>query len=163
AEGRLDAEGRAADELGRRRVMGPPLLDGLPTTPISDYASIVAKRPEPIRVLIVDDHFVVREGLRRVLREDPGVEVVGDAGDGATQLRTAQQLVPDVVVMDLALPGLNGIEATRRLVRELRCAVLVVTADGDPRMVRRSRRAGAKGFMLKTCDPPSLLSAVRTV
>src|SRR5262249_44957561 len=113
--------------------------------------------------LLVDDHFVVREGLRRVLSEDAGIDVVGDAADGAGAIRLAHRLAPDVVIMDVALPGLNGIEATRRLVRELRCAVLVVSAYGDSRTVRRCLRAGAKGFLLKTCDPSSLLAALRGV
>jgi len=138
-------------------------LDGLPTTRVRDYALDVVDRRRRISVIVVDDHFVVRQGLRRVLEQEADVEVVGDAGDGASALRLAQRLLPDVVIMDVTLPGLNGIEATRRLVRERRCAVLVVTANGDPRTLRRSLRAGAKGILLKTCNTGALLSAVRAV
>ena len=123
----------------------------------------VATRRQPVRVLIVDDHLVVRRGLRHVLADDAGIEFVGEAANGSTALRLAEELQPDVVLVDVMLPGLNGIEVTRRLVRQRRGAVLVVSAYNDRRTVQRILRAGATGFLPKTTDLTRLLSAIHAV
>jgi DNA-binding NarL/FixJ family response regulator len=115
----------------------------------------------PIRLLIADDHGVVREGLRMFLTEEAEIEVVGEAADGAEAVAMAMKLLPDVVLMDLTMPELDGIEATRR-VREA-CPdtrVLVLTSFADDRNVRESIQAGAVGYLLKDVLKSDLLRAI---
>jgi DNA-binding NarL/FixJ family response regulator len=113
-----------------------------------------------ITVLIVDDHPVVRDGLRTVLSAEPGVEVVGECGRGDEAVAVAAKLRPDVVLMDLRLPGLDGAGATARIVAEGSGAVLVLTtydSDGD---ILRAVEAGAIGYLLKDASRQELASAV---
>ncbi|MBN8580702.1 MAG: response regulator transcription factor [Anaerolineae bacterium] len=116
-----------------------------------------------IRVLIVDDHEIVREGLQTLLSEEPEFEVVGLAGDSETALSLVKQLNPDVVLMDLVLPGLDGIETTKRIMATNRAArVLVLTSYSDDMRVRDAIQAGAIGYLLKDVLKSELLSAIRS-
>jgi two-component system, NarL family, response regulator LiaR len=117
-----------------------------------------------IRVLIADDHAVVRQGLRTFLEVQDDIEVVGEASDGREALAMIEALAPDVVVMDLLMPRLSGIEATRQI-RELRPAtkVIVLTSFLDDEKVFAAVRAGAAGYLLKDVRPQELGEAIRTV
>ena len=117
-----------------------------------------------IRVLLADDHELVRNGLKATLRGHPEFTVIGEAGDGAEAVREAARLSPDLVVMDIRMPGMSGIEACR----DIRSAnpgvnVLMLTSYSDERAVMAAIVAGASGFMLKDVKTPELLSAMRTV
>jgi DNA-binding NarL/FixJ family response regulator len=115
-----------------------------------------------IRVLLVDDHQMVRTGLATLLGASDDIAVVGQAADGAAALTTAVELAPDVVLMDLSMPGVDGVEATRRICEALPdTRVLVLTSFSDRQRVSDALAAGAIGYILKDCEPPALLSAVR--
>lgn len=115
-----------------------------------------------IRVLIVDDHEIVREGLQTLLAEESDFEVVGTAGDGVSAVALAESTRPDVVVMDLVMPGLDGIEATRRIHRNNPDSrVLVLTTFADDQRVREAIQAGATGYLLKDVLKADLLRALR--
>lgn len=117
-----------------------------------------------MRVLVVDDHAVFRDGLAAILESLPGVEVVGAAGDGFEAVRSAQALEPDLVLMDLHMPTMDGIEATRRIVRERAdVAVLVLTMLADDRSVFDALRAGARGYLLKESGRADLQRAIEAV
>lgn len=117
-----------------------------------------------IRVLLVDDHQVVRRGLRTFLEIQDDIEVVGEAADGAEGVARTQELSPDVVLMDIKMPGTDGIEALRRL-RELDnpAKVLIVTSFTEQRTVVPALRAGASGYVYKDVDPDALAGAIRSV
>ncbi|KAA1424737.1 response regulator transcription factor [Mumia zhuanghuii] len=117
-----------------------------------------------VRVLLVDDEPLVRRGLRAILENDPGIDVVGEAGDGAAALAAARSLTPDVVCMDVRMPGVDGIRATE-LVLALDAAprVLVVTTFESDDYVFDALRAGASGFLLKRADADEVVAAVRAV
>ena len=117
-----------------------------------------------IRVLVVDDHPVVRQGLRAFLGSRPGMEVVGEAADGEAAVAAAADLRPDVVLMDLVMPGTDGLEATRRnTAAEGAPAVLVLTSFDSDDQVIPAVRAGASGYLRKDVDPLDLEQAVRAV
>ncbi|QKW22184.1 response regulator transcription factor [Kitasatospora sp. NA04385] len=118
----------------------------------------------PIRVLLVDDHQVVRRGLRTFLEVQDDIEVVGEAADGAAAVERAAELAPDVVLMDLKMPKVDGIEALR-LLRERGSAarVLIVTSFTEHRTVVPALRAGAAGYVYKDVDPEALAGAIRSV
>jgi DNA-binding NarL/FixJ family response regulator len=118
-----------------------------------------------IRILIADDHALMRDGLRGMLDAQPDMEVVGEAADGGAAVDEAVRLRPDVVIMDVRMPRLDGIEATRRLVAQGNGAprVLVLTTFDLDEYVAEALRAGAAGFMLKDAPPRQLAEAVRTV
>jgi DNA-binding NarL/FixJ family response regulator len=123
-------------------------------------------RPEPtaVRILIADDHLVVRRGMAALLSSLDGIEVVGEAGDGAEAVREAQLLRPDVVVMDIQMPTMDGVEATRRLCAALPgIAVLVLTMFEDDETVLSAIRAGARGYLLKGAGQEEILTAIRAV
>lgn len=118
----------------------------------------------PIRVLIVDDHPVVRDGLRGMLASADDLDVVGEAGDGDTAVLEAQRLAPDVVLMDLRMPRVDGVDATGRLAAETPDArVLVLTTYDTDADIRRALEAGAAGYLLKDAPRDELLRAIRTV
>ncbi|NAZ78342.1 response regulator [Kineococcus sp. T13] len=117
-----------------------------------------------VRVLVVDDERLVRAGFRMILSTEPDLEVVGEAADGAEAVAQARRLRPDVVLMDVRMPRVDGIEATRRLVRlEEPPAVLVVTTFDQDEHVYAALRAGAGGFLLKDAPEAQLVAALRTV
>jgi two-component system response regulator NreC len=119
---------------------------------------------EKIRVFLVDDHTVVRQGLRRILESDDEIEIVGEAGDGRTAIELVQKLRPHVVVMDVAMPELNGIEATRQILKRVEGAkVLVLSMHGDDVYVRQALKAGARGYLLKDSEDLDLIKAVKAV
>ncbi|MGH1548558.1 response regulator [Leifsonia poae] len=118
----------------------------------------------PIRILLVDDQQLVRLGFRMVLDAEPGLTVVGEAGDGAEGVRLAGELRPDVVLMDVRMPVLDGIEATRRIVEaNAEARVIVLTTFDLDEYAFGGLRAGASGFLLKDARPEELAAAVRAV
>ena len=117
-----------------------------------------------IRILLADDHAVVRKGFRMILDAQPDMEIIGEAGNGKECVTMASELLPDVVVMDVAMPELNGIEATRRLAAaNPLIRVLALSMHKDSVYVREILRAGAKGYLLKDSSDVELLLAVRAV
>jgi DNA-binding NarL/FixJ family response regulator len=117
-----------------------------------------------IRVLLADDQALVRAGFRMILKAEPGIEVVGEAGDGAEAVAQARALAPDVVLMDIRMPVLDGIEATRQLVvDETSPRVLVLTTFDLDEYVYGALRAGASGFLLKDAPEEQLVSAINVV
>lgn len=118
----------------------------------------------PLRVVLVDDHPMFREGLRFTLGREEGVEVVGEGATGTDAVRLVTELDPDVVVMDLAMPVLGGLAATRQLAElGVRARVLVLTMSEDDESVFAALRAGAGGYLVKGADPEQVVSAVRAV
>ena len=117
-----------------------------------------------IRVLLVDDHALVREGLCRLLQDCGDIEVVGEAGEGQQALRLVRQLQPDVVVMDLSLPGLDGMEVTKRITEEgLKAEVLILTMHTNAEYAVRLLQAGAHGFVWKGAPSQEVVGAIRKV
>ena len=117
-----------------------------------------------IRVLIADDHTIVRKGLRALLTSKGDIEVVGEASDGQTAVEQAAALKPDVILMDLAMPKLDGIEAIRQIVaRQPGARILVLTSFASDDKVFPAVRAGALGYLLKDSDPEELVHAIRQV
>ncbi|MGA9746797.1 MAG: response regulator transcription factor [Nocardioides sp.] len=132
--------------------------------PEEPRASSTPPRPGPIRVVLADDHLVVRKGLRALLESLGGFEVVGEAGDGEQAVREVQLLRPDVVVMDLFMPGVDGVEATRRI--RAACPttnVLVLSMADEDAVVLSAMRAGARGYLLKGAGQEELERALRAV
>ena len=116
-----------------------------------------------IRVLLVDDHNIVREGLRVLLNGKPGIEVVAEAENGRAALQLAREVMPDVVVMDVTMPDLNGIEATHRLMSEFpEIKVIALSMHSDHRLVSGMLAVGASGYLLKDCAFEELEKAIRT-
>ncbi len=117
---------------------------------------------DPIRVLLVDDHAVVREGLRAFLQLQDGLEIVGEAGDGAEAVDEAERLAPDVIVMDLVMPGLDGVGAMRRLRAQAPASrVIVLTSFLEDDRLLPAIQAGAAGYLLKNVEPAELARAIR--
>lgn len=119
---------------------------------------------DPMTVLIVDDHPVVRQGLRVLLDVHDGIEVAGEAADGEQALALAAEQVPDVILLDLKLPGMDGIAVLGELrARGIGARVLVLTSGNDPAQVSLALRSGAAGFLYKDVDPDALVRAIRAV
>jgi DNA-binding NarL/FixJ family response regulator len=114
-----------------------------------------------IRVLLVDDQPLIREGLRTILDAQEGIEIAGEAGDGAEALDQSRRLAPDLVLMDVEMPGSDGIEATRTIVASGGPRVVILTTFNREDYVAQALRAGASGFLLKTAPPAELVAAVR--
>ena len=118
----------------------------------------------PIRVLIVDDHAILRMGLASLLASKSEIEVVGDASDGPSGIRKALKLKPDVVIMDLMMPGMDGIEATKELLAKTpECKILILTTFGTSNGINNALEAGAMGAVMKNCDFSELADAIRAV
>jgi DNA-binding NarL/FixJ family response regulator len=132
-------------------------------TPSGGGRDGVAGRDD-VRVVLVDDHAVVRSGLAQLLGGADGIEVVGEARDGAEAVELVRRTRPDVVVMDLQMPGMDGVEATRRIVGEdLGAEVVVLTSYSDNTRIVAALDAGAVGYLLKDADPEDVLAGVRAV
>lgn len=117
-----------------------------------------------LRILIADDHTLVRQGLRRILEGQPGWEVVAETGDGREAVRVATELRPDVVLLDIAMPQLNGVEAVQQIVRRAPdVRVLVLSMYSDEAYVTRAVRAGASGYLLKDSADVELIRAITAV
>jgi len=120
----------------------------------------------PIRVLVADDHALVRAGFRSILSDEDDIEVVGEAKDGAEAVAAAVRELPDVVLMDIRMPGMDGLQATRLITAHPRLAgtkVIVLTTFDLDEYVFGALKAGASAFLLKGVEPPALIHAVRTV
>jgi DNA-binding NarL/FixJ family response regulator len=117
-----------------------------------------------LRILLADDHTVVRQGLRKVLEERPEWEVIAEAGDGREAVREAERLTPDVAILDVAMPLLNGIEATRQIAKRVPTTrILVLSMHADEAYVRQILEAGALGYLLKDSADVDLIQAVSAV
>jgi DNA-binding NarL/FixJ family response regulator len=117
-----------------------------------------------ITVLIADDHQIVRQGLRTLLEREPDLKVVAQSEDGRTTVRLARELAPEVIIMDVAMPDLNGIEATRQIVTERpQVKVIALSMYADRRFVVNMLKAGASGYLLKDCAYEELVRAIRVV
>ncbi len=117
-----------------------------------------------MKILLADDHTIVRQGLKLILSAQPDLEVIGEAANGREAVELVQRLKPDLVLMDVAMPELNGIEATRRMVEvNSRIKILVLSMHKEAVYVREILRAGARGYILKDAIDTELLSAVRSV
>jgi NarL family two-component system response regulator LiaR len=117
-----------------------------------------------IRVLIVDDHAVVRQGLRLLLDAQPTIEVVGEAADGEMAIQMARMLTPDVILLDLLMPGMSGVDAIRKLAEfNLPCKVLVLSSSLEDQLVKQALQAGARGYVLKASRSSDLIQAIERV
>jgi two-component system response regulator NreC len=117
-----------------------------------------------IRIIVADDHQIVRQGLRLLLEAEPDMEVIAEADNGRKVLKRAQELLPDVIIMDLSMPELNGIEATRQILSEVpETKVVALSMHSDSLFVLNMIKAGASGYLLKDCALEELIKAIRTV
>ena len=117
-----------------------------------------------VTVLLVDDHALVRRGFRRMLEDEPSFHVVGEASDGLEAVKRAEELRPDVIVMDCALPKINGIEASRRILKKLPdTSILMLSMHSEDTLVRQALEAGARGYILKNAMDLDLVNAIRKV
>lgn len=117
-----------------------------------------------VRVLLVDDHKIIREGLRALIENQSDMQVIAESPDGRTAVQLSQQLSPDVVIMDIAMPDLNGIEATRQITASLSSVkVIALSMRSDRRFVAEMLKAGASGYLLKDCAFEDLVRAIRAV
>jgi two-component system, NarL family, response regulator NreC len=122
----------------------------------------MAEPKAPLRILLADDHIVVRHGLKLLIDDQPDMTVIAEAGDGETAVQRAVQLEPDVIVMDISMPGMNGLVATRKL-RQLQpnAAIVTLTRHTDDAYLQELLRAGVSGYVLKQSAPAELLQAIR--
>ena len=117
-----------------------------------------------IRILLVDDHSIMREGLRLILARESDFDVVGEASSGDEAIRKAEQLSPDVIVLDIRMPKLNGLEAARHIHKVLpECAILFLTVFATDNELFRAIKSGARGFLVKTVNSRQLVDAIRRV
>jgi len=118
-----------------------------------------------IKILIADDHQLVREGIKRILAEDEELQVIAEAADGQEAVDMIEKHKPDIVLMDITMPGMDGMEATRRLVKEIDTSVriIILTMHTDEHYAARLMRMGATGYVIKDVAPAELIEAIRTV
>jgi len=117
---------------------------------------------KPIRVLIVDDHLIVREGLRLILETEDGFDLVGEAADGNAALKYASELRPDIILMDLRMPGMDGLTAIEHLSRDFpKIAVVILTTFNEDELMRKGLGLGARGYLLKDTDRNTLFNTIR--
>src|SRR5689334_4281265 len=117
-----------------------------------------------IRVLIVDDHAIVRQGLRSLLENQPEIAVLGEAADGGTAIQLTHELAPDVILMDLLMPGMSGIEAIRRIHGlDSSARILVLTSSAEDMLIKQALQAGAHGYVLKAIRVADLVAAIQRV
>ena len=120
--------------------------------------------PNKLTVLLVDDHALVRRGFRRILEDEPTFQVVGEASDGLEAVQLAEQLHPNVIVMDCALPQINGIEATRRILAKFPdIFILMLSMHSEDTLIRQSLEAGARGYILKNAMDLDLVTAIKQI
>jgi DNA-binding NarL/FixJ family response regulator len=142
----------------------PPTEPSVPRQYVPAVADQAAASAPTIRVLVVDDHDVMRFGLNRLLDSQEGIEVCGTAENGATAVTMADDLLPDVILMDVSMPVLDGVSATRAILRDHPAVrVLVLTSYRLETVVRSAMAAGAAGYLLKDCPPDVLVDSVRRV
>jgi DNA-binding NarL/FixJ family response regulator len=117
-----------------------------------------------IRILLADDHGIIRQGLRSLLEKEPDMQVVGEAEDGRKAIELVNECSPDIVIMDITMPNLNGVEATRHITGELsKSKVIALSIHSNRRFVADMLKAGASGYILKECLSDELVQAIRTV
>ncbi|MGA2502931.1 MAG: response regulator transcription factor [Anaerolineales bacterium] len=117
---------------------------------------------DPIRILVADDHLIIRQGLHLILETEPGFELVGEAADGAEAVRMCAELQPSVVLMDLRMPGMDGLTAIERLrVEQPQVSVIILTTFNEDDLMLRGMQAGAKGYLLKDTDRETLFNSIR--
>jgi NarL family two-component system response regulator YdfI len=117
---------------------------------------------KPIRVLIADDHMIVRQGVRLILETDEGIELAGEAADGSEAVCMAGELLPDVVLMDLRMPGMDGLTAIERLRQQLpQIEIVILTTYKEDDLILRGLQAGARGYLLKDTDRQTLIASIR--
>jgi DNA-binding NarL/FixJ family response regulator len=117
-----------------------------------------------LKILLVDDHALVRRGFRRMLEDEPSFQVIGEASDGLEAVARAEELQPEVIVMDCALPQINGVEATRRILAKLpNTAILMLSMHSEDTLIRQALAAGARGYILKNAMDLDLVSAIKKV
>ena len=117
-----------------------------------------------IKILLADDHGIIRQGLRSLLEKQPDIEVVGEAEDGQKAIALVQQFVPDIVIMDITMPSLNGVDATRQITTEFpNVRVIALSIHSNKRFVADMLKAGASGYILKECLFDELIQSIRTI
>ncbi len=117
-----------------------------------------------VRVLVADDHTMIRSGLRHLLEREPGIEVVGEAADGREALDAVEHLLPDVVMLDIAMPKLNGIDVCRHIAaKQPKTSVIILSMHSDEAYVLKALKAGARGYLLKDSAESDIVNAVRAV
>ncbi len=117
-----------------------------------------------IRILLVEDHTIVRKGLCSLLDSDPGIEVIGESENGIDALKKAEELQPDIIVMDIAMPGLNGLEATKQIKKRFpKIKILVLTMHENEEYILQTLQAGALGYLIKKAAPKDLILAIHTI
>lgn len=115
-----------------------------------------------IRILIADDHLIIRQGIRLILETEPGFDLVGEANDGTEAVKLAKELQPDVILMDLRMPGMDGLQAIEQLRLQMpQIAVVILTTYNEDRLMLNGLRAGARGFLLKDVDRQTLFNTLR--
>jgi two-component system, NarL family, nitrate/nitrite response regulator NarL len=118
----------------------------------------------PVRILVVDDHALLRQGLVKVLAEERDLQVVGEAANGREAIAKAAELMPDVILMDITMPEMGGLEATRRIKQEMPYVrIIILTIADDDQSLFEAVKSGAQGYLLKNVDPPQLVNTVRRV